>query len=117
MSSYTPSAGEPPAGPPAGEPPAEGQIVGPPVVYVPVRLDAQGAVEEIVMLRMGDGQVALLAYSALDRFIDCCGEQQPWMLFETAKLVDLHQTKPFDTKLLDVELPAEVRAMLQSGAP
>lgn len=90
-------------------------VPAPPVVYLPVRLDEHGAVADFLMVRLADERVALLGYTALDRFIDCCGEQQPWVLFETSKLGDLHAAKPFDLKLLDVPLPDGVRSAMEVG--
>lgn len=93
------------------------RIPGPPVVYLPVDTDHQGEVRDIKMIRLADGRVALLGYTALDRFIDCWGEAQPWLLFETSKLADLHAAKEFDIKLLDVAVPEEFRtAVAGEGA-
>ena len=96
--------------------PTAPRVPGPPVVYLPVRLDQQGEVADVLMVRLADGRVALLGYTALDRFIDCCGERQPWVLFDTGKLGELHATKPFDLKLLDVLLPDDVRSAMEVGA-
>ena len=37
------------------------------------------------------------------------GEEQPWLLFETRKIDEIHRAKPFDLKLLDVTVPDELR--------
>ena len=81
----------------------------PPVVYLPVETDADGQVTDVKMVRLGDGRVALLGYTALDRFLDSWGHAQPWMLFETRRLPDIHAVKPFDLKLLDVVVPPGLR--------
>lgn len=96
--------------------PTQPGIPGPPVVYLPVRTDEHGEVVDFLMIKLDDGRVALLGYTALDRFIDCCGEQQPWVLFETSKLGNLHAAKPFDLKLLDVPLPEALRSAMAVGA-
>lgn len=111
-----------PAGPAGGgsDPAARGTVPGappagapvPPVLYVPVDLAADGSVADVRMLRLGDGRVALIAYTALDRLAAGCGPDVPWALVETGKLGDVHATKPFDVKLLDVDLPADVRRRL-----
>lgn len=88
---------------------ADAGIQGPPVVYLPVLLDDQGEVSEIRMIQLADGRVALLGYTALDRLIDCCGEQQPWLLVDAGKLGELRDEKPYDVKFLDVALPDELR--------
>ena len=81
----------------------------PPVVYLPVETDADGQVTDVRMVRLEDGRVALLGYTALDRFLDSWGHAQPWMLFETRRLGDVHAVKPFDLKFLDVVVPAGLR--------
>ncbi|MFC5730724.1 MULTISPECIES: SAV_915 family protein [Nocardioides] len=85
------------------------QSPAPPVVYLPVQTDADGQVTDVKMLKLGDGRVALLAYTALDRLIDAWGDHQSWLLFETRKVDDIRQVKHFDVKLLDVDVPAELR--------
>jgi len=86
-----------------------GGVTAPPVVYLPVDLDAEGNVADFRMIRLGDGRIALLAYTALDRFVDAWGEHQPWLLFETRKIDEIHRAKPFDLKLLDVTVPDDLR--------
>lgn len=85
-------------------------VVGPPMVYLPVDLNDNGEVENIRMARLEDGRVALLGYTALDRFVRCCGEQQPWMLFDTEKLDELREVKHYDVRYLDVPLPQGMRS-------
>jgi len=86
-----------------------GRVPVPPVVYLPVDTDAHGQVTDFKMIKLGDGRVALLGYTALDRFIDAWGEHQSWLLFETAKIDQIHAVKPFDLRLLDVSVPEEFR--------
>jgi hypothetical protein len=90
---------------------AEGppKVAGPPVVYLPVELDEDGGVQNIRMVALEDGRVALLGYTALDRFMRCCGEGHAWMVFDTEKLDELRQTKHFDVNYLDVPLPLHLR--------
>lgn len=85
------------------------KIAGPPVVYLPVELDDQGQVSRVKLARMADGRVALLGYTALDRFMRCCGAAHPWMLFDCSQLEALRQTTPYDVNYLDVPLPVELR--------
>jgi len=87
-----------------------GGVPAPPVVYLPVDIDADGQVSDIKMIKLGDGRVALLGYTALDRFIDAWGEHQNWLLFDTRKIDEIQQAKPFDVKLLDVPVPESFRA-------
>lgn len=81
----------------------------PPVVYLPVEMDADGQVQDFKMLKLGDGRIALVAYTALDRLLDAWGDHQSWLLFETGKVDDIKQAKHFDLKLLDVEVPENFR--------
>ena len=82
----------------------------PPVVYLPVVVDEDGEIADIRMIRLGDGRVALCAYTALDRFIACWGEHQPWMLVQTAHIGQINETKPFEVKMLDVLVPEPIRS-------
>ncbi|NPD05779.1 hypothetical protein HN031_13895 [Nocardioides sp. zg-1308] len=86
-----------------------GGVTAPPVVYLPVDMDANGQVTDFRMIKLGDGRVALLGYTALDRFIDAWGEHQSWLLFETRRIDEIQQAKPFDLKLLDVAVPEHFR--------
>lgn len=82
----------------------------PPVVYLPVLAEVQQVADAQIMLRrMRDGRVACLAYSALDRLLTSCGEDQPWMWTPTVALDALQQARPFDVLLLDVYIPEENR--------
>ena len=86
-----------------------GKVVAPPVVYLPVETDDSGQVSDFKMIKLADGRVALLGYTALDRFIDAWGGNQPWLLFDSHRLSEIHAAKPFDLKLLDVAVPEEFR--------
>jgi hypothetical protein len=82
----------------------------PPVVYVPCTAHVVDPGEaQVAMRTTRDGRVALLAYSALDRLHDCCGEDQPWLVMPTQALEGLRQTQPFQLLLLDVVIPPEHR--------
>jgi hypothetical protein len=80
----------------------------PPVVYVACDVaDDESFVPDL--LRTADGRVAILAYSALDRLIACCGEHQPWAVMPTAALDAVRDEVAFDVIALDVEMPAARR--------
>lgn len=85
-------------------------VLVPPVLYLPVEVDESGAVRDVRMIKLGDGRVALCAYTALDRFVACWGAGQAWALVNTADLPGIHDQKPFDVKLLDVLVPEPVRS-------
>lgn len=99
--------------------PATAEALGdfPPVVFVPCNKpserppagteDAIGI--EIHMRMTRDGRVALLAYSALDRFHDLAGRDSDWALLTHQGLDELYTRQPFDLLLMDVEIPVESR--------
>lgn len=87
-----------------------------PIVYLPVHLDSEGTPADVRMIRLPDGRVALLGYTALDRLIACCGDHQPWLVFEVSRLEALRETKPFDLKYLDLELPDHLRVQATEAA-
>lgn len=88
---------------------AASKVAGPPVVYLPVQLDDEGSVTDIRLVALDDGRKALLGYTALDRFVHCCGAEQPWMLFDTSELDELRSTVGFDVNYLDLPLPGHLR--------
>lgn len=85
----------------------------PPVVYVPCNKNSgvpapEGQVPlEIRMRLTRDGRIALLAYSALDRFHDMVGRDTEWALLTHDGLDELYAEQPFDLLLLDIEVPAD----------
>ncbi|KID29085.1 SseB protein N-terminal domain [Prauserella sp. Am3] len=83
----------------------------PPVVYLPTGPHHGTATEQadIELRRTPDGRLALLAYSAVDRLVECCGPHQPWMLVQTSDLPALHESQPYELILLDAEIPEELR--------
>jgi hypothetical protein len=64
---------------------------------------------ETTQRRTADGEVTLLAYTALDRLIACCGENQPWAVLPTAHLEDVRREVPFGAVVFDTEIPEEHR--------
>lgn len=86
------------------------KITFPPVVYVPCSPLTPGDEELSVDLRQTrEGKLALLAYSALDRLVTCCGEQQPWVVLPTANLEKIREKTEFELILLDIDIPDEFR--------
>jgi hypothetical protein len=82
----------------------------PPVVYLPCIETVTDAAQARIAMRMtGDGRVALLAYSALDRLYACCGPDQPWIVMPTPGLNALQQAQPFQLLMLDVVIPEDKR--------
>lgn len=87
--------------------PEQPPIVVPPVLYLPVRPHPEGGNYPEVR-RLADGRMALLAYTALDRLADACGENQPWVLLHVADLSTIKAEHPFDVVAFDPRLPAQL---------
>lgn len=82
----------------------------PPVVYVPTQRVRPDDTETTLELRkLDDGQLALMAYTSLDRLVDACGEFQPWALVPTPQVEQIRAMSGFDVVALDVALPLELR--------
>jgi hypothetical protein len=91
-------------------PAASHDAVVPPFVYVPCAPEQGGATDLTVDLRQTrDGRLALLAYTALDRLVDCCGAEQPWAVLPTADLERIRVATGFEMILLDLEIPQDHR--------
>ncbi|WP_199434006.1 SAV_915 family protein [Qaidamihabitans albus] len=80
----------------------------PPVVYLPTG-DRSGDETSVELRRTEDGRTALLAYSALDRLVDGCGQHQPWAMVRTEHLDKLYEAHPYDVIMLDGAIPEELR--------
>ncbi len=82
----------------------------PPVVYLPCTRTVSTVEEIDVEYRhTQDGRVALLAYTALDRLKDCCGQEQPWFVAPSTLLAQLHQGRPYDLLFMDMFVPEDRR--------
>src|SRR5690606_32553559 len=86
-----------------------GAVASPPFVYVPCALDERGELAEVKLVQLDDGRVALMAYTALDRFAAACGEHHPWVVLDTSALEEVRAAKHFDAAYLDVALPVGLR--------
>jgi hypothetical protein len=85
-------------------------MIVPPIVYVPCAPQQPGDAELTVDLRQTrEGRLALLAYTALDRLVDCCGAEQPWAVMPTADLEQIRLATGFELILLDLQIPPELR--------
>lgn len=82
----------------------------PPFLYLPCESPRpENGHLTVDLRRTHDGQVALLAYTALDRLVDACGQHQPWAVVPAERLTDVDRVTPFDLVLLDVVLPESDR--------
>ncbi len=90
----------------------------PPVVYVPCQQapatsddihDGSGSDVVVDTRQTKEGKTALLVYSAMDRLIDCCGDQQPWVVMPTKNLDKVNDSVGLDMILLDINIPEEKR--------
>ncbi|MBB5855058.1 SAV_915 family protein [Amycolatopsis umgeniensis] len=64
---------------------------------------------EIELRRTSDGRMALIAFSSVQRLVECCGEHQPWALVKAEHLGRVYQVQPYDLIVLDSDLPEELR--------
>ena len=81
----------------------------PPVLYVPCA-PPRSADDLTVDLRVtGDGRLALLVYSAMDRLIAHCGPHQPWTVVFTKDLEQVRVATGFELILLDLDIPEQLR--------
>ncbi|MGL5850866.1 MAG: SAV_915 family protein, partial [Phycicoccus sp.] len=87
----------------------------PPVVYLPVTGRGDGRFAEVELRRTNDGRTALLAYTAMDRLVSCCGPHQPWALMPTDRLGEIEQTQPYDVIYLDIPIPVEEQRTAPAG--
>lgn len=85
----------------------------PPVLYVPVH-PPEPENAQAVLLPMGGGKQALVAYTALDRLAKGCGEGQSWTLVYTSALAKLQEEAPFDAVAFDVEFPGGLQAAIHA---
>ena len=81
----------------------------PPILYVPCEGPGADDEQHLDFRRTKDGRLALMAYTALDRLVTCCGDAQPWVLILTEKLDEVNAQQPYDVIFLDVEIPEEHR--------
>lgn len=82
----------------------------PPLVYVPTQRVRPDDTETTLELRtLQDGQLALMAYTSLDRLVDACGEFQPWALVPVQQVEQIRAVAGFDVVALDVAIPPELR--------
>ncbi|RRO17640.1 hypothetical protein EIL87_10220 [Saccharopolyspora rhizosphaerae] len=79
-------------------------------VYLAARPDGNSGTL-MFELREWNNQSVVLAYSSLDRFLDSCGADQPWVLLPSERLAELSRGEhgvAFSV-LLDVPLSSELR--------
>ncbi|GIG87159.1 SAV_915 family protein [Plantactinospora endophytica] len=76
----------------------------PPVVYLACE-EASSESFRPDLHATGDEQVAVLVYTALDRLIECCGPEQPWVVVSTSAFDAIEAYAPFDVVLVDAEIP------------
>ncbi|MDR1441952.1 MAG: hypothetical protein LBJ02_06155 [Bifidobacteriaceae bacterium] len=85
----------------------------PPVVYVPCLWDARAEERRIALQRTEIGQVALMAYTALDRLQDGAGPGTEWILVKREGIPAIRNLSPFDVILVDQLIPPEARGLEQ----
>lgn len=81
----------------------------PPILYLPLMRGSTQDDPQVQLRRLKDDRIALLAYTALDRLVDRCGENQPWIIVRTPDLGELKGRQNFDVVVFDLEVPQEFR--------
>lgn len=80
------------------------------VLHLPARRPDPDAPEvELELRRLENGQLALLAFSDLDRLVAGCGPAQPWVGVPADRIDEVQQQASADVVLLDVPLPDALR--------
>ncbi|WP_240471043.1 SAV_915 family protein [Schaalia suimastitidis] len=93
----------------------DGEVMIPPVVYLPSTGASTKYGAEVELRTTQDGRTALLAYTALDRLSRCCGPHQPWVLYPTDRLGELMEACPFDVIYFDMVIPPEAQRPYVGG--
>ena len=75
-------------------------VIIPPVLYLPTRVDRAGQPSAVIWQKAG-GEKALLAFTALDRLITQCGNDQSWLLMPIESLGEIKVHQPFDVIAFD----------------
>lgn len=79
-------------------------------VYVPVEAVHEGMTGVNFELRhFPNGEVAALAYTSHLRLVNCCGDDQPWVLMPSERLLALQSQLRFHRVILDLDLPDDQR--------
>ncbi|WP_194763135.1 SAV_915 family protein [Microbacterium sp. UFMG61] len=76
----------------------------PPVVYVPIGSIDEESRAQIELRRLRNGQLAIAAYSALDRLHRELGSAQPWMLVRIADLERQAASRNVSRVLIDPQI-------------
>jgi hypothetical protein len=84
-------------------------VVVPPVLYLPIRSINDGVPFAEVRLQ-ADGSLALLAFTALDRLLDACGAEQPWIYVLTEALGEFRARQGFDKISFDPVISEHLRS-------
>lgn len=90
----------------------QADVIIPPMLYLPVRVDSAGRPAVEVRTRE-DGRRALLAFTALDRLAEQCGSKQSWVLIAIESLAEIKDAQPFDVVAFDPRIAAH---LLRDGA-
>jgi hypothetical protein len=85
------------------------EVIVPPALYLPIVDNPESEGQMAVIKRLADGRTGLLAYTALDRLADKCGDHQPWMLIMTSELGRIREGQPFDVVAFDLDIPVTQR--------
>lgn len=85
-------------------------------VFLPSRPAPPEATEFAVELReLTDGRLAVFAYTTLDRLVEGCGPDQPWVAVDSGRVAEVQREACADLVAWDVPLPEELRHRTEVG--
>ena len=83
--------------------------VAPTVLYLPTASQSQGEELAFVLRELEDGQRALLVFTSLERLVEGCGDEQPWVSIRAESLPEFEALAEPDVLLWDAVLAPEIR--------
>ncbi|WP_092531534.1 SAV_915 family protein [Amycolatopsis arida] len=73
----------------------------PTVLYTPTAAPLRGAEAALVLRELADGRRAMLVFTSLDRLVDGCGDEQPWLALRAEAIEEFRYLAQADTVLWD----------------
>ncbi|WP_158885019.1 SAV_915 family protein [Amycolatopsis anabasis] len=81
----------------------------PTVLYLPTAAPVTGDEVAFVLRDLDDGSRALLVYSSLERLVEGCGDEQPWLSIRAETLSEFQYLAEADVVLWDPVLAPAIR--------
>lgn len=81
----------------------------PTVLYLPTAAQTNGEEVAFVLRELEDGRRALLVFTSLERLVEGCGDEQPWVSIRAEALPEFEGLTEPDVLLWDAVLAPEIR--------